>query len=312
MDLFRRVLGPSRHPHDFEALKRDEPFLFVRMLTLKLWLDGRAMIRRSVALLVSLALGTIDYVRWQVRRLLNRSVAGSGVVLYYHAIKTLERAAFAWQMDELLKRAHVFPASSPETMAKEGRNVAVTFDDGFQSVLENAVPELMKRSIPFTMFVPSGCLGTRPCWVQDPRHPLWGERVLSTAELRSLASLPLATIGSHSITHPNFLAIDSDRVRNELAQSKADLEAAAEIEVDLFSFPHGAHNPTLVEEARRVGYRRVFTIEPNTIESDSSVFTMGRVAADPHDWRIEFRLKIAGAYRWRSSLHRLRQTVNAT
>jgi peptidoglycan/xylan/chitin deacetylase (PgdA/CDA1 family) len=270
------------------------------------------MIRRSIALLVSLALGTIDSILWQVRRLLNRSLAGNGVVLYYHAVKPRERAGFAWQMDELLKRAHLFTAGSPETMAREGRNVAVTFDDGFHSVLENAVPELIKRSIPFTMFVPSGCLGTRPCWVQDPQHPSWDERVLSAAELRSLASHPLATLGSHSITHPNFVDIDSDRARKELVQSKADLETAAETEVDLFSFPHGAHSPALVEEARRAGYRRVFTIEPTTIESNPGVFIVGRVGADPHDWRIEFRLKIAGAYRWRSSLHRLRQTVSAT
>jgi peptidoglycan/xylan/chitin deacetylase (PgdA/CDA1 family) len=234
------------------------------------------------------------------------------VVLYYHAIKPLERAGFVWQMDELRKRAHLFTAGSPETMTREGRNVAVTFDDGFQSVLENAVPELVKRSIPFTMFVPSGCLGTRPCWVQDPKHPSWEERVLSAAELRSLASHPLATLGSHSITHPNFLDIDSDHVRKELVQSKADLEAAAETEVDLFSFPHGAHNPALVAEARRAGYRRVFTIEPTTIDSDSGVFAMGRVGADPDDWRIEFRLKMTGAYRWRSYLHQLRRTANVT
>ena len=41
MDLFRRVLGPSRFPNDVHTLKRDEPFLFVGLLTLKLWLDGR-------------------------------------------------------------------------------------------------------------------------------------------------------------------------------------------------------------------------------------------------------------------------------
>jgi asparagine synthase (glutamine-hydrolysing) len=39
-DLFRRVLGPSGLPDD-EALKRDHTFLFVGLLTLKLWLDQR-------------------------------------------------------------------------------------------------------------------------------------------------------------------------------------------------------------------------------------------------------------------------------
>jgi asparagine synthase (glutamine-hydrolysing) len=41
MDLFRRVLGPSALPHDVGVLKRDRPFLFVGLLTIKLWLDQR-------------------------------------------------------------------------------------------------------------------------------------------------------------------------------------------------------------------------------------------------------------------------------
>ena len=39
--LFHRVLGPSRIPNDLRDFKRREPFLFVGMLTLKLWLDQR-------------------------------------------------------------------------------------------------------------------------------------------------------------------------------------------------------------------------------------------------------------------------------
>jgi len=35
------VLGPSNLPDDVEELKRRRPFLFVGLLTLKLWLDQR-------------------------------------------------------------------------------------------------------------------------------------------------------------------------------------------------------------------------------------------------------------------------------
>jgi asparagine synthase (glutamine-hydrolysing) len=41
MDLFRRVLGPSPLLDDVEALKREQPFLFVGLLTAKIWLDQR-------------------------------------------------------------------------------------------------------------------------------------------------------------------------------------------------------------------------------------------------------------------------------
>jgi len=40
-DLFRRVLGPSPLLNDIPRMKREQPFLFVGLLTLKLWLDQR-------------------------------------------------------------------------------------------------------------------------------------------------------------------------------------------------------------------------------------------------------------------------------
>ena len=42
MDLFRRILSPSGLPADVSALKDEQPFLFVGLLTVKLWLDQRA------------------------------------------------------------------------------------------------------------------------------------------------------------------------------------------------------------------------------------------------------------------------------
>jgi len=212
-------------------------------------------------------------------------------------------------MDVLVKHASAVPAGSLEAMPREGRSVAVTFDDGFRSVLENAVPELTKRSIPFTMFVPSGCLGERPSWVRDATHQSWEERVLSAPELRSLATMPLATLGSHSVSHPDLTKLDPAQAEQELAGSRANLEAAAGVTIDLFSFPHGAHSAALVDQARRAGYRAVFTIEPTTVAGDQDLFIVGRVAVDPQDWPLEFRLKMAGAYRWRQHAHRNRQSV---
>jgi peptidoglycan/xylan/chitin deacetylase (PgdA/CDA1 family) len=190
-----------------------------------------------------------------------------------------------------------------------GRNVAVTFDDGFHSVVENAAPELVKRGIPFTMFVPSGCLGGRPPWIANANHPSWKERVLSAAELRDVANDSLATIGSHSVTHANLLSLDTAGSQEELARSKAELEFVLGRQVELFSFPHGAHTARHVEQARQAGYRMVFTIEPSAVSGDSDLYTVGRVAADPEDWPIEFRLKIWGAYRWRCYLHYVRDVL---
>lgn len=263
-------------------------------------------LKRIVALAISLAVRTCDIVRTQARRWSGLVEPRSGVVLYYHAITLQQRSSFAWQMDELLRHASPFEAGAPEGMPQPGNNVAVTFDDGFQSVVDNGVPELAERGIPFTMFVPSGCLGQRPSWVRDAAHPSWHERVLSGDALRSLASQPLATIGSHSITHPNFLTLGPADAEREFAGSRERLEAAACADVDLFSFPHGAYDEALLEQARRAGYRRVYTVEPQVTTAAGEAYAIGRVAVSPDDWRLEFRLKMLGAYRWRSSLRRLR------
>jgi peptidoglycan/xylan/chitin deacetylase (PgdA/CDA1 family) len=266
-------------------------------------------VKRVAALAISLAVRFWDVLAKSVRPR-RRQTRGAGVVLYYHGVKRHQRERFARQMDHLLWRSSPFRAEAPASMRADGWNAAVTFDDGFQSVVENAVPELTKRGIPFTVFVPSGCLGARPSWIRDPRHPAWDERIVTTSELRALAALPLATVGSHSITHPNLRALDATCVRRELAQSRLQLQSAAGAAIEVFSFPHGAYSPGLLTEARRAGYRRVFTIEPLVVDRSQDSFAIGRVAADPDDWSMEFRLKLAGAYRWRCHLHRQRHAIS--
>jgi peptidoglycan/xylan/chitin deacetylase (PgdA/CDA1 family) len=260
------------------------------------------MIKRLVKLGFSLGVRALDMVRDSACRCLGRPLPPRGVVIYYHAIQRHQRSRFARQMDELLDRAQPFRAEFPGALSPEGLHVAVTFDDGFISVVENALPELKKRNIPFTLFVPTGCLGRRPSWIHNQAHSSWEERVMSLDELRALATEPLATIGAHSISHSNFLKLNSRDALHEFRRSKADLESALNREVTLFSYPHGAHNDALDEQARQSGYRHVFTVEPALVRPEAQQVAIGRVSADPGDWPLEFRLKLMGAYRWESCL----------
>jgi hypothetical protein len=42
----------------------------------------------------------------------------------------------------------------------------------------------------------------------------------------------------------------------------------------------------------------VFSTSPTLIQDGQSGYLVGRVAADPWDWRLEFKLKMLGAYGW--------------
>jgi peptidoglycan/xylan/chitin deacetylase (PgdA/CDA1 family) len=253
--------------------------------------------KRLLKLAISLLVHGGDILVAFALRLLGRRPRPSCVVIYYHAVDPGQRARFARQMDDLLRLAKPIPAGLSGLPDSPAHCCAVTFDDGFVSVLENALPELELRNIPVTFFVPTGSLGGSPAWVKAA-SPARHQRVLSAEQLARLKDHRLLAIGSHSISHPSFLELDPAQARRELEQSKTQLEAILGHNVGLFSFPHGACDSQTIALARAAGYQRVFTINPCNAFTGSDNFVIGRVLVDPADWPLEFRLKILGAYRW--------------
>jgi len=261
-----------------------------------------------IARLAKLALSSLvfigDALRARIAGLTGRSLPPRAVVLYYHAVNPDERARFAWQMDSLKQSATPVSAGDEGLMKPGGCYTAVTFDDGFVSVVENALPELEARHIPMTFFVPTGCLGQRPSWVRSPQARAYQQTVLTPEQLLRVSENPWVTIGAHSLSHPDFLTLDEEQARLELERSKAELERIIGREVRLFSFPHGRCNPRLIDMARAAGYQRVFTISPRWAFATEREVVTGRVAVEPGDWPIEFRLKSRGAYRWQAAVTR--------
>jgi peptidoglycan/xylan/chitin deacetylase (PgdA/CDA1 family) len=253
--------------------------------------------KRLIKLFISLLVRAWDAAQTVALRLFGHQPRPTCVVLYYHAVPPGQRARFARQMDDLLRLAKPVPADLPALPSSGARYCAVTFDDGFVSVLENALPELELRHIPATFFVPTGSLGGPPAWV-NAASPARHQRVLSAEQLAGLKDHRLLAIGSHSISHPNFLKLSPAQAQRELEQSKAQLEAILGHQVRLFSFPHGAYDSQTIDLARAAGYDRVFTINPCNAFTGPDNFVIGRVLVDPGDWPLEFRLKVQGAYRW--------------
>src|ERR1039458_385402 len=196
--------------------------------------------KRLLKLAISLLVRAWDICVAFALRLLGRRLRPGCVVIYYHAIDPSQRARFAHQMDLLVRLAKPVPADLLALPSSGARYCAVTFDDGFVSVLENALPELERRNIPATFFIPTDSLGGPPAWVKAA-SPARHQRVLSAEQLAGLKDHRLLAIGSHSISHPNFLKLDRKSARQELEQSKTQLEAILGHKVGLFSFRSEEH-----------------------------------------------------------------------
>src|SRR5438874_1493341 len=163
------------------------------------------MIVRTLKVLGSLPVCAWDFLVRLAMLAIGQTPPARCVVFYYHGVNAKHRERFARQMDSLLRLAQPVAADIEEPLAAGRRYAAVTFDDGFVSVVQNALPELRSRQIPLTFFVPTGSLGLEPLWIRDAKSPAKFETVLSEEDLRSLKTLDLVTIGSHSVSHPNFV-----------------------------------------------------------------------------------------------------------
>ncbi len=265
-------------------------------------------IKRTIKLAISCAFWLGEWLWQNSKQLAGTKTSKNAVVLYYHAVTDEQRQRFARQMDDLLKLATPVRADTTDSPEHKAHRVAVTFDDGFQCIFRNALPELLKRAIPVSIFVPTTSLGKEPAWIENEELRRKAGKVVDADTLRAFNN-GMVCFGSHSVTHPNFLKLDVSEAWRELNDSKYELESILGTPVILFSFPHGIHNPAVVELGRKCGYRRLFTVEPTLAFTSQDELLTGRVNVDPNDWRIEFRLKLLGAYRWMALVSKAKKTL---
>lgn len=242
---------------------------------------------------------------WQ--RMIGLAAGGDGVVLCYHAVPLRHAAGFSWQMQALRRFCTPVAPNYRGTVPPNRRYAAVTFDDGHRSVLDNAVPVLRRFSIPCAIFFIADWFGQSAPWAglqgYDPEDTYLTKQ--------DLAQLPtdMVVVGSHTATHPRLPQISASDWIPELAGSRNCLAQLTGRPVDLFAFPYGAQNPLCIREAAQTGFERVFTVEPKAAFKRPNEFVTGRVVADPYDWKIEFLLKLHGAYNWRSPLFAARDRL---
>lgn len=267
------------------------------------------MLIRILKLLLSVLVYCIDQFTILFCKIIGHKTPPKQIVLYYHAVRHEQRKRFAQQLDVIICLAKPFSLGNKYPDFHGRYHVAITFDDGFASFLQNALPELTKRDMPFTVFVPTGYLGKFPGWIKTGSRRFKSEMVMNEEELKELSMLEIASIGSHCITHKNLESLSENEARDEIFRSKADLERILEQKITILSFPHGGFCDTHITYAKAAGYERVFSITPAPAFESESEYITGRINCDPDDWLPEFRLKFLGAYRWMRSASTIKNRI---
>ncbi|MBI4125636.1 MAG: polysaccharide deacetylase family protein [Deltaproteobacteria bacterium] len=169
---------------------------------------------------------------------------------------------------------------------KERPGLMLTFDDGFQSNFEVALPLLEQYGFTGWFFIPVG-------WVNQPDRMSW-------EEIRRLGQRHV--IGCHTRTHRRMVrGLPDEILQDEIAASKKDLEEGLGRPVDCFGWV-GGELPTYTGTAhaliKKAGYRYAFMTNSKPIGPKTNPFFLERTYAEPH-WSVpEITFMISGVVDW--------------
>lgn len=174
------------------------------------------------------------------------------------------------------------------------RAVALTFDDGYASVVERAWPELRDRGLPATLFAVTDYLAGDQRFAWDLGEPEHDRHRLARAEDLVAAVADGLDIGSHTVTHPWLPRLGPERLRRELVESRATLEQLLGRPVTSLAYPTGGWDPAVRAAAADAGYRVAITVDRglNTRRTPRLSLRRAFVPDDPAD----LRLVLDGAY----------------
>ena len=234
-------------------------------------------------------------------------------VIYYHSINKSDVTGFKKQMSYLAKNCHVIKPSEI-IMASEGGAqavVAITFDDAFVNILNNAIPILKEYSLPAAVFVPADRLGQLPDWEIPEAHADKKELIMDSQQIKQLDKDGFE-IFSHTLSHPKLIGLKDDTLLAELKNSKQFLEKVVGHEVIGISYPYGIYDNRVCRTVEKCGYKLGFTIKPCMLDSNTDAFMIGRFSVSPRDSLAKFKLKVSGAYQAVILLRKLKRKLLRT
>lgn len=225
-------------------------------------------------------------------------------ILLYHQIATpparktpfrsmlVSRESFRRQMG-WLKRLGYQGLSLRECMPyisgqKTGKVVAITFDDGFTNVYQNAMPVLDEFGFTATNFFVSNQIGGSNEWDQ----PL-GVLPASCMDIDQVKQWLSAghEVGAHTMDHVHLSQLSEQQAFEQLSLCKETLQAITGDVVDSFAYPYGDHNDKVRELVRQAGYTAAGGTERRRATSQDDLMNLPRLTIRRDDTWLHFIAK---------------------
>tara|TARA_Y100000996_G_scaffold394381_1_gene358682 strand:- start:1013 stop:1864 length:852 start_codon:yes stop_codon:yes gene_type:complete len=208
-------------------------------------------------------------------------------ILMFHGVSSMKRTDMDSQVQPHLSKDEFesiifwlkknFNFLNPNDLKNSNKNgLLLTFDDGFHNNFSNVLPLLNKHSIPGLFFISTQHVNNPKDWLhfikikakenvdllglnKDTQLDLFDG--ISKKNLLKMASNPLVTIGSHSVSHPLLSKCSNLDLINELVNSKNYLESVTGKSVKYLAYPFGDYNKKVIDAVQKSGYQLAFGVD---------------------------------------------------
>lgn len=211
-------------------------------------------------------------------------MSNAAVVLQYHHIDNDTSASTSTSVElfrqqiEYIRGKEYKVVSLPDLVSQikkrkliEDNVVAITFDDGYESVYRNAFPILKTYKIPFTIFIDTASIEEN-----RKNHVSW-------AQLREMKKHG-ATIANHTHRHSHLIRYQEDieewtkRVSNEINKAQAIIKERLNQDIKLLAYPYGEFDTDGLKLTRSLGYT-AFGQHSGAVNEDSNLQRLPRFPA---------------------------------
>ncbi|EJF89383.1 polysaccharide deacetylase family protein [Bartonella tamiae] len=171
---------------------------------------------------------------------------------------------------------------------KKGKVAAITFDDGFLSVYDYAMPILNRFHFTATNFFVVNRLGLDNSWDDKKAQR---EKIMTVKQMRDWAAHG-HEVGSHTLDHIHLTKIKTDQAYEQIVQSKIMLENILGHSIHSFAYPYGDENRELHKIVEKSAYDFAVTTQKGRAQGCEGYYELPRYSIRRNDTIFHFLAKV--------------------
>ena len=147
----------------------------------------------------------------------------------------------------------------------DNQGVILSFDDGYEDFYTSVLPLLKKYNVKATLYIVLDFIGRKG--------------FLNEKELSEIVSSGLVEIGSHTLNHRYLKELPVDIQKQEIFQSKEELEKLFKVPVTTFAYPYGAYDDNTIKLVKEASYSAAVSVIKGEEQSNNNLFSLYRIRA---------------------------------